>query len=387
MGKRNKFREARRLRAERHVSALLVAHSRREPEPAAPASYRDFDFAYRSTIERYREFAIRPPETWRCRIKSRQPERQFMDLVKFSFAKYPVAAHLENVWADVGGDAADATGPPVRVVARDGEVLPDLHRWYIVVAQGGSLYKQAASPFLSKLETHYFLTAPAQVTSINRAFWYAFARAQTEEQKVAVRVAQTRLHDFPIVSAFWNDVARYFARNPTTVSEMDDLIDFFRAALAEQPDFSLKGRSLLALRRRMEEWHRALRKQQSICGGVWPGRPIPDVEYEAGSEDKKAVWRFKQIKTGNDLYREGQRMHHCVGSYKTSCERGEVSIWSLICEFPFGNINRGVTLEVRKDGDIVQCRGYANRLPYANEVAMVQRWAREYGLTWRAITR
>ena len=371
MGKRNKVREARRHRAERKVSALLEAHSRREPEAPAPVRYGDFDHPHRTAIESYREFAIRQPETWHCRIKSRQQGRRFIDLVRFTFASYPVAPYLEDVWvADV-----------------DGALMPDLRRWYIVAAQGGSLYKQAASPFLSKLETHHFLNAPASVKCASRAFWYAFARARTEDRSIAVRVALTRLHEFPVASAFWKDVARYFARNATTISEMDDLIDFFRVALAEQPDLSLKGRSLPALRRRMAEWHRALLKQQSICGGSWPGRPIPDVEYGAGSEDRKAIWRFKQIKTGNDLYREGQRMRHCVGSYKTWCERGEVSIWSLTCEFPFGNIARCVTIEVRKDGDIVQCRGYANRLPYANEVSMVKRWAREFGLTWRAITR
>ena len=43
---------------------------------------------------------------------------------------------------------------------------------------------------------------------------------------------------------------------------------------------------------------------------------------------------------------------------------------------------RGVTMEVRRDGRIVQCRGFANRGPYANEAAMAQRWARAHGLTW-----
>jgi hypothetical protein len=35
----------------------------------------------------------------------------------------------------------------------------------------------------------------------------------------------------------------------------------------------------------------------------------------------------------------------------------------------------------------VQCRGFANRLPYGNEVAVVRRWANEYGLRWAAIER
>jgi len=80
-------------------------------------------------------------------------------------------------------------------------------------------------------------------------------------------------------------------------------------------------------------------------------------------------------------------MHHCVASYKRLCMNEQVSIWSLTTEFPLGHINRGVTIEVRKDGAIVQCRGFVNRLPYGNEVAAVKRWANEYGLRWAAIER
>ena len=46
-----------------------------------------------------------------------------------------------------------------------------------------------------------------------------------------------------------------------------------------------------------------------------------------------------------------------------------------------------MTLEVRNNGEIVQCRGFANWLPFANEVSVVKRWAREYGLTWPALER
>ena len=96
---------------------------------------------------------------------------------------------------------------------------------------------------------------------------------------------------------------------------------------------------------------------------------------------------LRQIKTGNELFREGQRMHHCVASYKSACIEGLISIWSLSCEFPIGHVNKGVTLEVTRDGGIVQCRGFANRLPHANEVTMVKRWADRCGLTWRALER
>jgi hypothetical protein len=108
------------------------------------------------------------------------------------------------------------------------------------------------------------------------------------------------------------------------------------------------------------------------------------VTYEVGSERKKGLWHFRQIKTGDDLFREGQRMHHCVASYKGRCTNGQLSIWSVTSEYPVGVPHRGVTIELLADGTIMQCRGFANRLPQPNERTMVERWAREHALTWQS---
>jgi hypothetical protein len=387
MGKKLKSREARRRDVDRAICAVLEAHSKRDVGPRAIERYDHFKAEYHDKIKVLRGYALRAPEDWRCRIKSRSEERRFIDLVRFSFARYRVAAHLENAWIDrFTDDLVDRVGELPEVQPMRGS-RPDLRRWYLVSAQGGSLYKQHTSAYLTKLETHHFLAAPDDVTSSQQALWYAVARVQTEHSEIARRIGQSQLVHYSAASTWWKEVARFFARNPVPLHEMNDLIDYLRVAKSENRGMSLKGRSLQALQRRREEWHRALRKHNAIGGGSWAGRPIPDVDYEAGSEKKKALWRFRQIKTGNELFREGQRMHHCVASYKRLCMNEQVSIWSLTTEFPLGHINRGVTIEVRTDGAIVQCRGFANRLPYRNEVAAVKRWANEYGLRWAAIER
>jgi len=387
MGKKLKSREARRRDVDRAICAVLEAHSKRDVGPRAIERYDHFKAEYHDKIKALRGYALRAPEDWRCRIKSRSEERRFIDLVRFSFARYRVAAHLENAWIDrFTDDLVDRVGELPEVQPMPGS-RPDLRRWYLVAAQGGSLYKQHTSAYLTKLETHHFLAVPDDVTSSQQALWYAVARAQNERCEIARRIGQSQLVRHSIASTWWREVARFFARNPVPLHEMNDLIDYLRVAKTENAGMSLKGRSLHALQRRREEWHRALRKHNAIGGGGWAGRPIPDIDYEAGSEKKKALWRFRQIKTGNELFREGQRMHHCVASYKRLCMNEQVSIWSLTTEFPLGHINRGVTIEVRKDGAIVQCRGFANRLPHGNEVAAVKRWANEYGLRWTAIER
>ena len=53
----------------------------------------------------------------------------------------------------------------------------DLRRWYIMAAQGESLHRRLTCAFMSKAETHHFLTAPPEVGESARAFWYGVARA------------------------------------------------------------------------------------------------------------------------------------------------------------------------------------------------------------------
>ena len=108
MGKRSKFREARRQQAAGAVCAVLAAHSKRKTAPVVATTWYDFNPNYRAKIEAYRAFALRPTEDWRCRLKSRSEDRRFIDLVRFAFARYPVPAHLENLWLeDVDDDFVD----------------------------------------------------------------------------------------------------------------------------------------------------------------------------------------------------------------------------------------------------------------------------------------
>src|SRR5213593_4797106 len=150
MGKKLKSREAQRRDVERAVRAVLEAHSKRNVGPRAVERYDDFKAEYRNKIRALCGYALRAPEDWRCRIKSRSEERRFIDLLRYSFARYRVAAHLENAWiGEFTDDLVDRVGelPDTPV---PGWNRPDLRRWYLVAAQGGSLYKQHTSPYLTK---------------------------------------------------------------------------------------------------------------------------------------------------------------------------------------------------------------------------------------------
>jgi hypothetical protein len=383
MGKKTRWREAHRHEAEQRVSAVLEAKSRLEARSRAPELFQDFKPEYRDQIAALRERALRAPEDWRCRIKSRLEERRFIDLVRFVFARYPVPAHLEQVWfTPVEDDYVDRDVSRPSPFQFHKRRVPDLRRWYTVATQGGSLFKADAHRFLTKQETHHFLKAPHSILSSKQAFWYAVARAAAESDDIALKISRSKIAAYSIASSYWKEIARFFAWNPVPVPALDDLADYLLAARQEDRNFTLKGRTLASLERKMKDWHRDLRREKAITGGAWAGSPLPDVDYAAGSEENPAIWRFRQIKTGNALFQEGTRMHHCVVAYKWACESGNVSIWSLTSEFPIGRVNRGVTMEITKDGRIVQCRGFGNRLPHGNEVTMVKRWAQDHALIW-----
>ena len=376
MGKRTKLREAQRRAAEQALAVRLRAHTPARTAPAFINSLADFAPLYRGRIETYRDLALRPPETWRCRLRVRSPEQRFLDLVRFTFMKYAVPRHLENAWID--GDLEKAGA------ARLAAPGADFCRWSILAGRGGSLYREEAHAYLTKLETHHFLTAPDDVASTQHAFWYAVARAQTDEANVAVRIARTRLAGRAVTDSFWSDAARCFAKNPTTIEEMNDLTDFFGAARAEREDFTLRGRGFPALRRRMQHWRRLARAENA--GPHWCGRQQPDATYEMAVDGQREIWRFRQIKCGGALVQEAEHQQHCVAAYRRSCMTGRCSIWSLTCQRPAGKTRRCLTIEVSSDGYITQCYGFANRMPTGDEVARLRQWAADYNL-WGSFCR
>ncbi len=380
MGRKTKLREAQKHAAEQVLCARLREHSRTEKGPAFIGRYAEFALPYQHRLEAYRKYAVRDPDVWRCRLRVRAPEARFLDLVRFSFARFAVPQHLEVAWTDGLQDDAAANDNEIAAPVEPAE--PDFRHWYILAAQGQSLHREAACRYLTARETHHFLSAPDQVTSSAQALWYAIAKAATDDESAALRVARTKIAACSAGSTFWKDVARFFARHLLSIADMNDLMDFLHATRLVDARFSIIGRTLPALRRRMADWHRVLRAAPSVAGTRWDGRSIANSTYATDGEDGRTVWRFRQIKTGERLFEEGWRMHHCVVAYQNACAGGASSIWSLGRQTRGQTFNRSLTIEVTRDGQIAQCRGFANRLPRVEERAIVQRWADDNGLAW-----
>lgn len=377
----------RRQDAERERIEIYNDTLRRVTRPPRPAP--DFHAAIVEAERGFSGEVVRDAQSWRPQMKTRDAARLRLAAARYLFAAYPVPAMLEHIWIDSTGlDAAE-----VRL----------RKQWYVVAARGGSLYKAGASQWLTRKEVHAFLNPPVGL-SFDEAFWHAIARSCVDAPAPAMCIARSKIARTPRSDiGFWREVARFFCANPVRVETIDDLCDYLADCRRRDGSYSLQGRTLSSLTRRMHEWHRdmaaierieALRRRAAGRGAArgasavatdaaWAGSPLADWEWAPSAKDAKARGeRFvvRQLKQAEDLVMESRAMRHCVSGYAAKCIAGHASIWSLRRSTK-DRIDRLLTIEVDKQGRVVQVRGVANRLAHAEERGVIERWATARGLT------
>ena len=340
-------------------------------------------------------FVLRDSDDWRPRLKTRDPARLKLAAARYLFARYPVPAPLEHIWSGPAGLGASE--------------VKERKRWYLVAAQGGSLYKECAKELLSRMEVHAFLHPPVAL-SFEAAFWQAIARSYTDDVGVALRIARSKIATAPRTPkahAFWREAARFFCVHPLPLEEIDDLCDFLSARFQADRRYSLKGRTPASLRRQMREWHRELAQLDQIRrmaqrhagaqarrpatdgkpsdGGRWPGAALADWSWQPSAKEarhRREEILVVQLRTGADLVAESRAMHHCVSGYAYKCLAGNASIWSLRRRAA-GAVERLLTIELDRQHVAIQIRGFANRLARPEEEAMLKRWAKARGVILR----
>jgi PcfJ-like protein len=330
---------------------------------------------------------VRDPQSWQPQMKTRDVSRLRVAAARHLFSLYPVPAFLERVWIDDTGLGADE----VRL----------RKQWYVTAARGGSLYRAGASTWLTRKEIHAFLN-PSVGLGFNEAFWEAIARSYASDAAMALRIARSKIARASRGEVdFWRGVVRFFCANPAPLETIDDLCDYLAECRRRDPHYSLEGRTLPALTRRMHEWHHdiaaierieAMRRrargrgaQTWAADAAWAGSALADWEWVPSSKDAKAKGeRFvvRQLKQAEDLVMESRAMHHCVSTYAAKCIAGAASIWSLR-RCTKDRIDRLLTIEVDRQDQAVQVRGLANRLAQPDERNVLERWAKARGIALR----
>lgn len=79
------------------------------------------------------------------------------------------------------------------------------------------------------------------------------------------------------------------------------------------------------------------------------------------------------------MYQEGYDLKHCIYSYKDAIQSKLSYIFSMKKMLSSGSSKRQLTIELRNNY-IIQIRGYKNRWPNSEELAMIKLWAAKYKL-------
>ena len=320
---------------------------------------------------------LRQPEDWKS--PSHNAHRQFASLIRHLVAKYPVPEFMDAAWL--------RTGPGSR----------QMREWYLHIASGKNI-RTAPTPIpLTSKMAHYFLEAP-ETSSIEGAFRWGEVHALGGDATLTNALLGTRLANGFDNWEFWQSVIRFFVANPMLDRRhVGPIVDYLQAQKfmtceiidqagrttiepPPQPNLQMRGRTAATLLAQVERWHTVLGRTKGAENLVFKPSGIKALSIKTGSKDVPSVWRFRELHSGNELIAEGKAMRHCVASYARSCAAGNCSIWALEVDRRMG-LEKIQTLEVSKQGIIIQCRGRQNRLPTVAELDIVQRWATAAGLS------
>jgi hypothetical protein len=340
---------------------------------------------------RHRQW-VRQPETWKP--DGRSPRRQFGSLVRHLLARYTVPAFLDAAWFEGDGH------------------LADLHRdWFLHIGAGDSISEVQLPLSLTKRATHFFLHAPADV-GITAALRWGQVLGDGGSAGLARAVIGSRLRDMMADEPFWATVIRFFINQPQLEThQVAPIVDYLYERKyvdiytiepdgAEthggppEPELEMKGRTLPALWRRVEEWHEEIARAASVRECEWARSGIEPVQVcwrQFGRDGVALHWTLEELRHSRELQVEGEAMHNCVATYVEECAAGTSSIWSLRARPDNETTARRVmTVEIDLPRRaIVQARGRFNRLPGMGKAdallkaapEILRLWARQQNLT------
>lgn len=343
-------------------------------------------------IHSYKDWWVRPIESWKK--DTYNLERQIKSIARYLFCDYPIPKFLDNIW-----------------FARDLQMVSV--ELFMHLGKGGSprTFEGLRVP-LTKKESHYFLNAPENYDLDDAVIWAKTRALGGDERMVGAFMESRIFNSLKLLMRrrgtfnknsdeynkwqFWETIIRFFIEQQmldgNLVAPLCDYINHvkyesrqtpqpgggWKYLPPQNPDFKINGRTITALVRGMEVYHRELgTKQRHGTPKAWSGFEIEDFKVSYGKDAAKKTYSFTQLLTASSLRIEGSAHGHCVAGYANSCNNGRTSIWSM-CVSDFTNLHKHLlTIEVSTDYRIVQCRGKANRLATAKEWRIVEEFARQ----------
>lgn len=350
-------------------------------EKKAPRLF-DNDYIYKlniiSLLEHHRSIV-----DWEPRGKGK--DTIFNSLCDHLLAKFKTPSFIWSAFWELGFHFRIDTKPDSEGRYIDIECSPILQA-IIRISRGDSFFKMCKSGdfpvALTQKQCHQFLSSNSDIS-----FMWALRRTQIQTWGGDNRLLKAWMnHEFgkklgSIIDERWFDsVIAWFSKNPMLdLDQFDQIIDYIINRRRQDKNFSMKGRSAMAVIKAMEEWHQDLAKRQITKGKEYKSSGFKSGHYEyshrlSSGNYEQFHYNIDEILNSKELHAEGKILKHCVLSYSSSIENGCCSIWSMKI-----NGERKITIEVRNKY-IVQARGSCNRKSSAEEFKIMQRWASENGL-------
>jgi len=327
---------------------------------------------------------VRDIDTWKK--SSYNLERQIKSIGRHLFCNFSVPKFMDNIW------------------------LNNPSNWqiklFLHLGKGWNSRKFEELPVpISRKEAIYFSKAPENFNPTEAILWAKIFGYGGEERLVRpimesriFRCMNARYDNFNASQAkdweFWETILKFFVEQPlidiAVISPICDYIQHVKYehrnlprpgggwiyAKPENPDFKINGRTLQALVRGMEKWHKELGgSHKEINLKSWQGFDIPDYEISFGKDENRKTYTFTQLLSAAALKAEGRIHGHCVAGYAGTCANGRTSIWSMTVSDYAGNFKNLLTIEISPSHQIVQCRGKGNRLASKHEWQIVERFA------------
>ncbi len=311
------------------------------------------------------------------------PEDQFASLVRHLLALYDVPRFLDAAWNH---------GLTAEGICQQG--------WFKHIGRGENIRTAANLPVpMTKRMAHFFVQGPSDLPVLG-AFRYAQVLGLGGQESLARSLLGTRLGIDFCNHNFWVTVIRWLIdHSEVGVVHHGPIIDFLHdqkyvpsvidplihlpgqpELVPLQPNLSMKGRSPSSLLRAVETWHREMYARREPIVGDWRRSGIRSFCHEVIDEAGAASYRITERLMTWELDEEGRTLNHCVGAYAPFCLTGHSSIWSLARTDASGRVERLLTLQVQNaTKEIIQARGWNNRLPTADELRIMAAWTQAGG--------
>lgn len=260
--------------------------------------------------------------------------------------------------------------------------------WYLQVGKGESIRSCAPPIALTKRMAHYFMQAP-EASSVEEALRWGQVMGSSGNVGLARAVCRTRIGQDLSHAEYWASVIQWLGAQPDIQpAHVGPIVDFMHHWRWEReeaarthgvqpvsPESILKGRSLQTLLRQVNAWHCHLAADHLGVLNRWRPSGFEPFERSEGESPSAARWTIRELLSNFALAAEGRSLNHCVATYERTCEIGQSSIWTLERSSSMG-MSKHLTIQVcNAKRSICQARGYSNRMPSSQEMAILTAWA------------